>query len=131
MATIRITQQLDASPDDVWKVVADYGNLDWFPGVDDSRAEGDARVVKFGDMEITEDIVTLDNDLRRLQYRIGESPMSFDFHLATVDVLDLDLDLDGSTLLVYSCDIEPDEGKDLMEPILQGAVDALRERFGG
>lgn len=127
MATIRITQQLDASPDDVWKVVSDYGNLDWFPGVDESRAEGDARVVKFGEMEIVEDIVTLNNDLRRLQYRIGESPMSFDFHLATVDVLDLD----GSTLLVYSCDIEPDEGKALMEPILQGAVDALKERFGG
>lgn len=127
MATIRITQQLDASPDDVWKVVSDYGNLEWFPGVDDSRAEGDARVVKFGDMEITEDIVTLDHELRRLQYRIVESPMSFEFHLATVDVHDID----GSTFLVYSCNIEPDEGKDLMEPILQSAVGALKERFGG
>ncbi len=128
MATIRIDQRLDASPDEVWKVIADYGNIaDWFPGIDESSAEGMTRTCKFGDVDIEEEIVTCDDDLRRLQYRITGGPMVPEFHLATVDIHDFD----GKTLLVYSCDVEPDEAKDILEPALQGGVDALKERFGG
>lgn len=127
MATIRITQRLDASPDEVWKLIADYGNIaDWFPGIDESSAEGNTRRCKFGEAELVEDIITVDHDLRRLQYRISGGPMVPEFHRATVDVHDID----GSALLVYSCDVEPDEGREVMEPALQGAVDALKERFG-
>ncbi len=128
MATIRIDQRLDASPDEVWKVIADYGNIaDWFPGIDESSAEGMTRRCKFGDIDIEEEIVTCDDDLRRLQYRITGGPMAPEFHLATVDIHDVD----GKTLLVYSCDVEPDEAKDILEPALQGGVDALKQRFGG
>lgn len=128
MATVREAARLTASADEVWKLVADYGNIaGWFPGVDESSADGMTRKVRFGDLDIVEEIVTLDDDLRRLQYRITDGPMVPEFHLATIDVHDVD----GTTFLVYSCDVEPEDMKAIVEGAVQGAVGALKERFGG
>lgn len=126
MASIRITERIAASPDDAWKIISDVGNIsDWFPGIDESSAEGDTRRCSMGEIELVEKIVTLDDELRRLQYSITESPMDIGHHLATVDILDDG----GNTLIVYSCDITPDEGAAIMQPALEGGVQALKEKL--
>ena len=48
---------------------------------------GNARVVQMGDISVTEEIVTVDDDLRRFQYSITEMPIPIEFHLSTIDVL--------------------------------------------
>ena len=53
---------------------------------------------------ITEEIVTVDDDLRRFQYSITEMPIPVEYHLSTIDVLE---DGDG-TLIVYGVDVQPD-----------------------
>jgi carbon monoxide dehydrogenase subunit G len=127
MATIRHHTRIDASPDDVWAIVADAGGIaDWAPGIEPGTVEWDeataTRTIDMGGMKIVEAIVTSDDELRRLQYKITEAPMPFGFHLATVDVFE---DGDG-TFLVYSLEIEPDEGKAMFDPVAAGIVDALK-----
>jgi mxaD protein len=129
MATIRHHTRIDASPDDVWAIVSDAGGIaDWAPGIEPGTVEWDeataTRTLDMGGLKIVEQVVTSDDELRRLQYKITEAPMPFGFHLATVDVF-ADGDGDG-TFLVYSCEIEPDEGKAMFDPVAAGIVDALK-----
>lgn len=128
MATIRHHTHIGRSPDDVWKVVSDAGAIsNWFPGIDTSSAEGAVRRCAMGDVQLTEDIVTVDDELRRFQYRITEGPMPLEFHLGTIDVLP---DGDGS-LVIYSTEVLPDDAKALFDPVLAGGVEGLRSYLEG
>lgn len=123
MATIRHHAHINRTPDDVWKVVSDAGAIStWFPGIDSSSADEGLRRCSMGGMELVEEIVTVDNDLRRFQYRITGDAMPLEFHLGTVDVL---ADGDGS-LVVYSTDVKPDEAKAMIDPAIAGGVEGLR-----
>ena len=105
MATIRATVHIDAEPETVWAGVRDpLALLDWFDGIDSGEMEGSARKLKMGDISVTEEVVTVDDDLRRFQYSITEMPIPVEFHLSTIDVLE---DGDG-TLIVYGVDVRPD-----------------------
>lgn len=128
MATIRHHSHIDRSPDDVWKVVSDAGAISqWFPGIDTSNAEGNTRRCSMGDVELAEEILTVDDELRRFQYRITEGPMPLEFHLATVDVLP---DGDGS-LVIYSTEVVPDDAKPLFDSALASGVEGLRDFLAG
>lgn len=128
MATIRHHTHIDRSPDDVWKVVSDAGAIsNWFPGIDTSSADGGVRRCSMGDAHLAEDIVTVDDELRRFQYRITEGPMPLEFHLGTVDVLP---DGDGS-LVIYSTEVLPDDAKALFDPALAGGVEGLKSYLEG
>jgi hypothetical protein len=123
MATIRHHAHIDRSPDEVWKVVSDAGAISsWFPGIDTSSADGMTRRCSMGDVELVEEIVTVDDALRRFQYRITEGPMALDFHLGTVDVLPQG---DGS-LVIYSVEVSPDEARALINPAIAGGVEGLK-----
>src|SRR5256712_5391011 len=72
MACIRKEILLDASAENVWAAVRDVGALHerLVPGfVVDTRLEGDARVVTFGNgMVVRELIVDIDDEARRLAW---------------------------------------------------------------
>jgi hypothetical protein len=128
MATLRHHAHIDRSPDDVWKVVSDAGAISrWFPGIDTSTAEGNVRRCSMGGSELSEEIVTSDDELRRFQYRITDGPMPLEFHLGTVDVLP---DGDGS-LVVYSTDVLPDDVKPVFDPAISDAVEGLKRFLEG
>lgn len=126
MGTTRRHIRIDRPANDVWKVVSDVGAIeDWFPAIESSSASGSARVCTVaGGIELEEEIITNDSDLRRLQYRITKG-MPLDFHLATVDVLD---DGDGA-LVIYSSDVEPDDVADAMGPLFESGLDGLKARL--
>lgn len=125
MATIRHHTRIDKPADEVWTLVADYGALgDWFPGVDGCSLDGDVRTVATMGIEIQEERITSDDELRRLQYSIVGGPMVPEHHLATIDVIE-----DGDdTLLVYSCDVRPDELADMFGPIYGQATTAIKNQ---
>jgi hypothetical protein len=126
MATIRETIHIDATPDTVWAGVRDpLALLDWFEGIDSGEMAGNARKLKMGDINITEEIVTVDDDLRRFQYAITEAPIPVEFHLSTIDVLE---DGDG-TLIVYGVDVRPDMMKDILAPTIAGACVGMKKHF--
>ena len=126
MATIRETIHIDAPPDKVWAGVRDpLALVKWFDGIDSGEMVGTARKLKMGDISITEEIVTVDDDLRRFQYSITEMPLPVEYHLSTIDVLE---DGDG-TLIVYGVDVRPDMLKDILAPTISGATVAMKAYF--
>src|SRR4051812_31145416 len=123
MATIRKEARINRSADEVWKVVSDAGNMDWFPGVESSSLTGTTRTVTFsGGITVEEEIVTNDDELRRLQYRIVGGAMPVEFHLGTVDVIEVG---EGS-LLIYSTDVQPDGLAKPMRASIGAAADGLK-----
>lgn len=128
MATIRHHAHIERSPDEVWKIVSDAGAIsNWFPGIDTSSVEGTERRCSMGGSELAEEIVTVDDELRRFQYKITEGPMPIEFHLGTVDVLP---DGEGS-LVIYSTEVVPDDAKPLFDPAIAGGVQGLKGYLEG
>jgi hypothetical protein len=123
MATIRHHARIARPADDVWKVVSDPVSLnDWFPGLSGVTVDGDVRRIPMGDNEIVEEIVTSDDALRRFQYRITGGPMVPEQHLATLDVIE-----DGdASLVIYACDVKPDDASQFLDPVLAQALDGLK-----
>jgi carbon monoxide dehydrogenase subunit G len=121
MATIRREVRITAPAATVWDIVGDPGTIhQWFPGIVDSSVErtddGLIRTIVLGSgVPLPEEIVTIDPLLRRFQYRISGG--LFRHHLGTVDVIDLH---DGTSLVVYSTDAEPD----VMALVIGGAAGA-------
>ena len=111
MASIRRELIIDRPAGEVWGVMGDPGSLAaWFPGIASCDYEqssedgviGVRRVTTRTGLQLTEDIVTLDPLIRRLQYRIVGGALQH--HLATLDVIPLS---DSSCLAVYGTDAEP------------------------
>ena len=117
---------IDANADTVWSLVGEPGRLhDWFPTTS-TKLEGSKRWITLASgITFEEDIVTLDHDLRRFQYRIVNNPIITQ-HLGTVDVIP---DGDDRCVVIYSTDMEPEV---LALPIAGAAgvgLETLKRRF--
>jgi carbon monoxide dehydrogenase subunit G len=118
MASIRKEVSIAARPDDVWAALRDVGALHerLVPGfVVDTRLEGDARVITFGNgMVARELIVTIDDEVRRLVWAVVGG--RFTHHNASAQVF---ADGEGCTRFVWIADLLPNDlaGRtgDLME----------------
>lgn len=123
MASVRAHIRIDASVDNVWKTVSDAGNLaDWMSAVSSSRSEGTARIVVIaGGPEVTEEIVTNDPELHRLQYAVTAG-LPLTSHLSTVDVLP---DGEGA-LVVWGADVAPDKFAAMRAGGFKGALADLK-----
>jgi len=128
MASLRATARIARPADEVWKVVSDPAGIPaWFPGIEHATAGvGTRSCTLAGGHELHEDVVNVDGDLRRFQYRVtGGLPV--DHHLGTVDVLE-----DGlNSLVVYSTEITPDELADVVGPSIEGGVQGLKAYLEG
>jgi len=104
--------------------VSDAGGIStWFPGIKQSSASGSTRSCTLaGGMQLKEDIVNVDDALRRFQYRITAG-MPVEHHLGTVDVL---ADGEGQSLVAYSTEVTPDAIADLMGPSIEGGLQGLK-----
>jgi carbon monoxide dehydrogenase subunit G len=127
MASGKTEASIARSPEDVWKVLRDFGGLaDYMPGVESCTVDGDIRTVGTMGIVVKEQLRDLDDDTRRVSYSIVESPMdNLVSHLATIAV-----DAEGdATHLTYSVDIEPDDLLPLFLGIYEGTVTALKQQF--
>ncbi|MEX1217620.1 MAG: SRPBCC family protein [Acidimicrobiales bacterium] len=116
MATIRSHVRVQRNADDVWKVIGDPTRIvQWFPGVTDAKVEGGIRTLTLAaGLPVFEEIVTLDNRMRRFQYRIT-GPLPVKYHLGTMDVIE---DGEPGCLILYSTEISPDP----MAFVLDGVI---------
>lgn len=127
VASLRSTARIVRPADDVWRVVSDAAGISaWFPGIEQATAaDGKRSCTVAGGHELHEDIVNVDGDLRRFQYRITDG-MPVDYHLGTVDVLE---EGPEATLLVYSTEITPDSLAELIGPSIEGGVQGLKQHL--
>jgi uncharacterized protein YndB with AHSA1/START domain len=122
MASLRSTARIARPADEVWKVVSDAAGISaWFPGIEQATAaDGSRSCTLAGGHELQEDIVNVDGELRRFQYKFtGGLPV--EHHLGTVDVLEDG----GETFVVYSTKIAPDELAGVIGPSVEGGVQGL------
>ena len=105
MGTVGRSVFIDCDADSVWSFVGAPERLhEWFP-ITACKVEGNKRWITLAaGIVFEEDIVTLDNDLRRFQYKIVNNPL-ITFHLGTVDVI---ADGPNRCMLMYSTDMEPE-----------------------
>jgi carbon monoxide dehydrogenase subunit G len=127
MADGKAEVSIDRSPDEVWKLLREFGGLaDWMPGIESCSVEGDVRTLQTMGIEIKEQLRSLDDDARRISYSVVESPMgNLESHLATISV-----DPEGSgSHVTWAVDVVPDELLALFLPVYEGSVVELKKQL--
>jgi carbon monoxide dehydrogenase subunit G len=118
---------VDASIDAVWAVVRDYHGLaEWMPGIDESVAEGDDRVLTMMGMTIRERLVKTDEGARSISYSIVDGA-PVESHEATITVHDAD----AGSRVTWDVTATPDDMAGLMQGIYQQGLEALKARAEG
>ena len=128
MGTVRRHAFVDCNADKVWSFVGAPERLhEWFP-ITECRVEGNKRWITLAaGIVFEEDIITLDQDLRRFQYKIVNNSL-IKFNLGTVDVIP---DGDNRCLMMYSTDMDPEV---LALPIAGAAslgLEKVKQMFDG
>jgi len=129
MATLRETLQLRAPAAAVWDAVRDVGELHrrLVPGfVTEARLEGNARLLTFANgLTAREEIVSVDDDSRRLAYAIPRG--RFLHYQGTVEVSE-----DGAgSRLVWTVDLLPDALADGVHGMMRQGADVMRATLDG
>lgn len=108
MACIRKEVLIDASPEDVWAAVRDWGALHerLVPGfVLDTRLDGEDRIVTFASGAVLrERLVDLDDETRRLVWSIVDGP--YTHHNASAQVFG---EGENGARFVWTADLLPNE----------------------
>ena len=127
MADGKAEVTIDRSPDEVWKLLREFGGLaDWMPGIESCRVDGDVRTLQTMGIEIREQLRSLDDDGRRISYSVVASPMgNLESHLATISV-----DPQGSgSHVTWAVEVVPDELLALFLPVYEGSVVELKKQL--
>jgi carbon monoxide dehydrogenase subunit G len=127
MAIFEESITIDRSPDDVWRVIGDAGNISgWLPFITESRLEGDYRICRAGENGgLRELILLIDDDRRRTEYTILEGPMPIEFIHAGIEVRS-----EGSgSRVVWDTTVTPDALAEMFKPIYREGLENLRSQF--
>jgi hypothetical protein len=96
--------------------------VQWFPGVTAVTVEDSIRTLTLAaGLPVFEEIVTLDNHMRRFQYRIT-GPLPVKYHLGTMDVIE---DGEPGCLLLYSTEISPDPMAFVLDGVITEGIQNL------
>lgn len=127
MAAGKAEVSIERTPDDVWKLVREFGGLEtWMPGVESCVVEGDVRTIGLMGIEIKEQLRSLDDAAHTISYSVIESPMgNLESHLATISV-----EPEGSgTHLTWAVEVVPDDLLGLFVPVYEGSVVELKKKL--
>lgn len=112
------------APEDVWKLVGQFGGLDtWMPGIESCVVAGDVRTISLTGMEIEEQLRDLDDSARRITYSVIKSPVPLEHHEATITV---EPDGDGSRV-AWDVEVRPDEMLPIFVSTYEGALQAVKQ----
>ena len=125
MATVRREFEVSSAPAEVWDVLRDVGNVHTrlAPGfVTDTVVDGDSRTVTFANgTVVTERIVGLDDDTRRLAYSIVGG--SAEHHHASFEVRP---STEGS-VVCWTTDVLPDGVADRFAGMMDAGIPVMQE----
>ena len=129
MASINVKTTLAVSPDELWSVVKDVGGISNLLGViTDSSLDGDQRSCTMGDGgELSETILGIDDNNRRVAYTITASPFPIEAHAASMQVSDAG---GGKSTFQWITDITPDALAEPFTDLMNGELSGLEERYG-
>ena len=127
MATGKAEIDINGTPEEVWKIVGDFGGVaSWMPGMESCRLEGDDRILETMGMTITERLLSKDDGARAITYGIIDG-VPVETHQATITVTG-----EGDSSHVdWVVESTPDEMADLMVGVYQGSLDTLKAHIEG
>lgn len=139
MAKVSMTTDLNASADQVWKMIGGFNTLpDWHPAVEKSELSeaGETRTLSIaGGATIVEKLESVDDGARTYTYSIVDSPLPVSNYKATITVSG-----EGpNSTIEWSSEFDTVEGMGASEQdamaavqgIYQAGFDNLRKMFGG
>ncbi|WP_158885561.1 SRPBCC family protein [Amycolatopsis anabasis] len=130
MAHVRTETTIDATPEEVWDALRDWGALHdrLAPGfVIGTRVEGDERVVTFFNGAVARElIVDVDDDARRIAYAVVESPLNLRHHHASAQVLAEGAD---RCRFVWTADLLPEESAQRVRELMDRGTAAVQNAF--
>jgi len=128
-----ITKKLNVPADEAWQAIRRFGRLEvWFPSMSACRIEGDGvgavrhLTLDGGLGEITDNLVSVDDEERRLTYRRTESPFPVTSYVGNVEVFE---SYDSMAVVVWTVDFESDP--DVSEPVAELLRDAIAAGLDG
>jgi carbon monoxide dehydrogenase subunit G len=127
MADGRAEISIERSPDDVWKLVREFGGLEqWMPGVETCVVDGDVRTIGMMGFEVKEELRERDDAARRFSYSLVESPIgNLESHLVTIAV-----EPEGSgSHVTWSVEVVPDELLAIFLPMYESSVVELKKKI--
>ncbi len=139
MAKVSISTDLNASADEVWKLIGGFNALpDWHPAVENSELTeaGQTRTLSIaGGATIVEKLESVDDSARTYTYSITDSPLPVANYRSTIKVSGEGA---GSTI-EWSSEFDTVEGMGASEQdamaavqgIYQAGFDNLKKMFGG
>jgi uncharacterized protein YndB with AHSA1/START domain len=126
MACIRTEILIDASPEDVWAAVRDWGALHQrlVPGfVIDTRLDGADRIVTFfNGTVLREALVDLDDERRRLAWSVVDGP--YTHHNASAQVFS---EGESACRFVWTADLLPNELADRTAAFMQQGTNVVKQ----
>lgn len=125
MASIHKEILIDASPDEVWAAIRDYGAVHerLGPGfVVDTRLDEDARIVTFASgLVLREVLVDLDDEARRVAYTSVEGRATH--HNASMQVFP---DGAGGSRLIWITDVLPHELEGFVRELVEQSAPIMK-----
>ncbi len=126
MACVRTEILIDASPEDVWAAVRDWGALHQrlVPGfVTDTQLDGDDRIVTFFNGTVLRELlVDLDDETRRLVWSIVEGP--YTHHNASAQVFSAGM---GASRFVWTADLLPNDLAERTAALMQQGTNVVKQ----
>lgn len=129
MASIRKQVHIDAPVARVWDALRDVGALHTrlAPGfVVDTKLDGDARIVTFGNGQVArEEIVSVDDNQRRVAWAILDQPFE---HYSGVAWVEPEV---GGARFTWTADLLPNEMADQVDAMMTAGIQVIKKALEG
>ncbi len=140
MASVNVKEEVAASADQVWQIMADFGGIDKWADPNlikscesDGNSAGALRTITLADgAVIRERLEAIDAGARRFTYSIlGECPLPVKDYVATAKVTETG---DGSCQVDWQSTFEPvgpaGEAEKIIQGVYTGGVAGIRKALG-
>jgi hypothetical protein len=134
MASVKISERVEASASDVWDLLRDFGGVTRYSrGIESCTVEGEGigsvrTLTMGGGVQIAERLEAFDDAGRRLQYAIVSGPLPMEDYLSTVEVRE-----DGDACVIdWSSTFDPkgvseEQACGMVEGIYRGGIKGIQK----
>ena len=136
MGEIRVEQEIEATADQVWELVRDFGGIKkWNPGIDSCDVEGEGvgaiRTIKMGGVAVQERLEHIEEATRTFSYSIVSGPVPVENYLASMTIQDAD----GRAKVTWQSTFDPkgaseEDCANLFKGVYEGGIAGMREALG-
>lgn len=108
-----VRKRLEAPAGTVWAILADFGKVEWIPGVGEVEVDGDGpgmcrRIGGSGATPVVETLLWMKPESRSLAYEITDNPLPVRKFVAVATVSEAVEDVSQRSTVAWEIDYEPD-----------------------